>query len=49
MQNSQWAFAISLTELKAVLCNNLEGWDGWGAEREVKVGGDICIPMAKSC
>jgi len=34
-------------ELKAVLCNNLEGWDGWGAGRKVHVGADMCILMAK--
>ena len=28
--NSQWEFAIWLSELKPGLCNNLEGWDGEG-------------------
>ena len=32
-----------------VLCDNLEGWDGEGGEREVQEGGDIGIPMADSC
>ena len=31
------------------LCNNLEGWEGVGDRREVKEGGDTCIPMAESC
>ena len=34
---------------KQGLCINLEGWDGAGDGREVKKGGDICIPMADSC
>ena len=34
---------------KSVLCDNLEGWDGEGGEREVQEGGDIGIPMADSC
>ena len=33
----------------AMLCDNLEGWDGVGAGREVEEGRDICIPMADSC
>ena len=32
-----------------VLCDNLEGWDGVGGGREVREGGDMCIPMADSC
>ena len=32
-----------------MLCDNLEGWDGEGGEREVQEGGDIGIPMADSC
>ena len=31
------------------LCNNLEGWEGVGGEREVKEEGDTCIHMAGSC
>ena len=31
-----------------MLCDNLEGWDGVGGQREVQEGGDICIPMADS-
>ena len=27
----------------------LEGWDGEGDGKEVKEGGDICIPVADSC
>ena len=44
--DSQWEFAVWLRELKQGLCNNLEGWDGEGDEREAQKGGDICIPMA---
>ena len=38
-----------LRELKLVLCDNLEEWDGVGVGREVQEGGNICIPMADSC
>ena len=31
-----------------MLCDNLEGWDGVGGEREVQEGGDICILMTAS-
>ena len=31
-----------------MLCNNPEGWDGVGSEREAQEGGDVCIPMADS-
>ena len=31
------------------LCDELEGWDGLGGEREIKEGGDMCVPMADSC
>ena len=34
---------------KPGLCDNLEGWDGVGGEREVQQGGDVCISMADSC
>ena len=44
--DSQWEFAVWLKELKPELCNNLEGWDGVGGEREVKKGVDTCICMA---
>ena len=30
-------------------CDNREGWDAVGGGREVKVGGDMCAPMADSC
>ena len=36
-------------ELKLVLCDNLEGWDGVGDRKEVQEGGDICLPMADLC
>ena len=32
-----------------MLCDNLEGWDGVGGQREVQEGGDICITMTDSC
>ena len=32
-----------------VLCGDLQRWDGVGGGREVKEGGDICVPMADSC
>ena len=46
--DSQWGFAAWGRELKLVLCDNLEEWDGKGGERELQEGGDICIPMADS-
>ena len=46
---SPWEFAVWLRKLKQGLCINLEGWDGAGDGREVKKGGDICIPLADSC
>ena len=33
--DSRWELAICLRELKQVLCDNLEGWDGEGDGREV--------------
>ena len=36
-------------ELRPVLSDNLEGWDGVGGGKEVQEGGDIQIPMADSC
>ena len=32
-----------------MFCDNLEGWDGVGGEREVQQGGDVCITLADSC
>ena len=29
--------------------DNLERWHGVGVGKEVKEGGDMCIPMADSC
>ena len=46
--DSQWKFAVCLTELKQGLCDHLEGWHGEGDRREVQEGGDICMPMADS-
>ena len=36
-------------EVKLVLCDNLEWWDGVGGGREVHEGGDLDIPMANLC
>ena len=47
--DSQREFAVWLRRLKQGLCINLEGWDEAGDGREVKKGGDICIPVADSC
>ena len=46
--DSQGEFAIWLRKFKQGLCNNQEGWDWAGEEREVQKGGDICILMADS-
>ena len=46
---SQWEFSVCLRKPKQGLCINLEGWDRKGDGREVKKGGDICIPMADLC
>ena len=35
-----------LRELKPGFCDNLEGWDGAGGEREFQDEGDIGILMA---
>ena len=40
---SQWEFAICLKELKSVICDNIEGWDGVENGREAQEGGEICI------
>ena len=42
--DSQWEFPAWLRKLKQGLCINLGVWG-----REVRKGGDICIPMADSC
>ena len=47
--NSQQKFAVWLRKLKQGLCIKLEGWDGEGDGKEVKEGGNICIPVADSC
>ena len=47
--DSQKEFTVWLRKLKQVLYINLEGWDGEGGGREVKEGGDTCIPVADSC
>ena len=36
-------------ELSLELCDNLQGWDGVGGEREVQEGGDMCFHIADSC
>ena len=47
--DSQWEFAVWFRELKQGLCDNLEGGDEKGDEREVREGGDMGVPMADSC
>ena len=47
--NGQREFAVWIRKLKQGLCISLEGWYGEGDEREVQMGGDICIPTADSC
>ena len=47
--DSQGGFAVWLRELKPVLCDNLEGWDGEAGGRGVQVGGDVGKPMVNSC
>ena len=32
-------------ELRLVLCDNLEGWDGVGGRKEIQERGNTCIPM----
>ena len=44
----QWDFAVWLRKLKQGLFINLVGWEGERDGREVRKGGDICIPMADS-
>ena len=46
--DSQQEFAVWLRKLNQGLCINLEEWDGAGDGREVQMGEDICIPIAKS-
>ena len=40
-RDSQREFAVRLRELKAVLCNSLEEWNGEGSGREVQEGGNL--------
>ena len=47
--DSQREFAVWLRKLKQKLCVNLEVWDGEGDGREVRKGGNICVPMIDSC
>ena len=47
--DSQREFSVWFRKLKQELCINLEGRDGEGDGREVRNGGNICIPMADSC
>ena len=46
--DSQWELAVWLRELKPVLRNNLEGWDGEedGARSKRE---ETCISLADSC
>ena len=48
-RDSQWEFAVWLSELKPGLGNTLEGWDGEEGGREAQKGGDICVPTADPC
>ena len=41
--DSQWKFATWLRELRAELCNNLEGWERVGGGRDIQERGDMCI------
>ena len=43
--DSKWELPVWLRELKLVLCDNEEGWDGVGGRRDIQEGGDICIPV----
>ena len=47
--DGQCEFAVWLREHKQGLCDNLEGWDGKGAGREAREGGDTGVSMADSC
>ena len=47
--DSQWEFTVWLRKVKQGPCITLGGWDVEGDGREVKKGGDVCIPMADSC
>ena len=44
----QWESALWHRELKLVLCDNVEKWDGEGGGERFKRG-DICMPGAVSC
>ena len=46
---TQCKFAIWCRELKQVLCDNLEEWDGKGDGRDVQEGVAMGVPMADSC
>ena len=47
--DTQRECAACLKELIQGFCNNTEGWDGEGGQREVQEGGDIHTPMDDSC
>ena len=40
--------SVRSRELKQVLCDNLEGWDGMGGERQAQEGEDVCIQTGDS-
>ena len=44
----EWAAAASHSELRLLLCDDLEGWDQVGGGREVQEGGNICFPKVAS-
>ena len=47
--DNQWEFAFMAQGIQMRPCNNLEGWEELGVEREIQDRGDICIPMFDSC
>ena len=49
MQDGQPVGICCVTQgAQSSVCDNLEGWDGVGAGREVQEGGETCIPVADS-
>ena len=46
-----WEHAIKHRKLSSVLCDDLDGWEGWGGGGrwgEVQAGGDVGIHRADS-
>ena len=46
VKHNQWEFAIWRRELKLVLCENLEGWDGVGGGKEVQ---EVARSLQEGC